>query len=75
VGTGVLSQLGGQREQLLNANAHVKDTTTITGQAKLLLRRMGRRALWNRLCLYATIGGLVVANCVVLYYGFFHHSK
>jgi vesicle transport through interaction with t-SNAREs protein 1 len=74
-GLGVLSQLGGQREQLENANRHVRETEGITGQARMLLRRMGRRAFFNRIFLYGVILSLIVANCVVLYYGFFHSSK
>jgi hypothetical protein len=75
IGQATLSQLGGQREQLLNANKHVRETTGITGQARMVLRQMGRRAFCHKMCLYATIAALLLANCTVLYYGFFHHGK
>ena len=74
VGASVLNQLGTQREQLINATSHVQDTETVTGRARLILRRMGRRAVYHRLSLYFTVVVLVAANFTVLYYGFFKSS-
>jgi hypothetical protein len=48
IGSNVLSTLGNQREQLLNANKNVRETKGVTGQAKVLLRNMGRRAMYNK---------------------------
>jgi len=68
VGSSVLTTMGAQREQLENANANVQETRGVTNQARVLLRRMGRRAVMNKLCLYFVIVVLIVANCLVIYY-------
>lgn len=60
--------MGAQREQLENANRNVSETKTIAGQAKTVLRRMGRRAAMNKVFLYVVILGLLGANGAVIYY-------
>eukprot|EP00520_Triparma_pacifica_P011259 CAMPEP_0118656886 /NCGR_PEP_ID=MMETSP0785-20121206/13718_1 /TAXON_ID=91992 /ORGANISM="Bolidomonas pacifica, Strain CCMP 1866" /LENGTH=220 /DNA_ID=CAMNT_0006549755 /DNA_START=139 /DNA_END=797 /DNA_ORIENTATION=- len=68
IGSDVLSTLGNQREQLLNANKNVRETKSITGQAKILLRNMGRRAIYNKIFLYFVILLLAVANGMIIWY-------
>ncbi|GMH53889.1 hypothetical protein TrVE_jg10176 [Triparma verrucosa] len=69
-GAHTLTTMGAQREQLENANRNVSETKTIAGQAKTVLRKMGRRAAMNKLFLYFVILCLVAANCAVIYYQF-----
>lgn len=54
--------------QLQNANSNVQETRSIASQARVVLRRMGRRAIVNKVCLYFVIALLIVANCLVIYY-------
>lgn len=68
IGARTLTTMGAQREQLENANRNVSETKTIAGQAKTVLRRMGRRAAMNKVFLYVVILGLLGANGAVIYY-------
>lgn len=75
VGASILGTMGTQREQLLNANDRVKETRGFAGQARSLLKSMGRRALCYRLFLYFIILALIAGNITVLYFGYFKSNK
>lgn len=75
VGSTVLSTLGSQREQLLNANKNVRETKSVTGQAKVLLRNMGRRAVYNKIFLYVVILALAAANGCIIWFQYLKPSK
>ncbi|GMH66424.1 hypothetical protein TrRE_jg9156 [Triparma retinervis] len=75
IGSNVLSTLGSQREQLLNANKNVRETKSVTGQAKVLLRNMGRRAIYNKIFLYFVILALAAANGCIIWFQYLKPSK
>ena len=64
-----MTDMYGQREQLLNAQKKVKETHTMAGDAKQILSSMAWRAFTNKLCLYFVILVLIGANCGLAYYG------
>ena len=55
IGLGTVENLHGQRQQLLAAQATVKETTSKTQEAARTLNGMARRAAHNRIFLYCII--------------------
>jgi len=55
IGIGTVQNLHGQREQLLAAQATVKETSSLTQDAAKTLNGMARRAAHNRMFLYSII--------------------
>ena len=70
VGANILGTMSTQREQLINANDRVKETRSYAGQARSMLKTMGRRAFFYRIFLYFVILALLAGNCTILYYGY-----
>jgi vesicle transport through interaction with t-SNAREs 1 len=70
IGTGILTDMGNQREILLDADAKVQETRGFTAQAKGVLKMMSNRAYYHKLCIYAWIILLFAAICSILYFGF-----
>jgi Snare region anchored in the vesicle membrane C-terminus len=76
IGTNTLQQMGRQREQLQNASSNLEAVQNVAMQAKIILTSMSRRALKNKLCLYAMIVSVTAANLYVLVLIFKkHHHK
>lgn len=73
IGTSTLQQMGRQREQLENANEHVRAVQNVALQAKNILQGMSRKALKSKLFLYFLITVLGGANLYVLYLIYMKH--
>jgi vesicle transport through interaction with t-SNAREs protein 1 len=70
IGANVLTDMGGQREQLLNANEQVHDMRSIIQKAKSVLRSISRQALYQRLFLYFVVLFLFVSIVLDVWYRF-----
>jgi hypothetical protein len=55
VGSTVLTDLENQREILTNAHEMVEETRDFTSQAKYVLREMGIRGAFHKVCVIFTI--------------------
>ncbi|DBA03378.1 TPA: hypothetical protein N0F65_004655 [Lagenidium giganteum] len=69
-GISVLDSLSQQRESLLSAHEKVRETKSLTGDARRILQRMTRRVLTNTIVLYTVIAILSISICYVLYHDF-----
>ena len=70
VGVNVMADLQDQREVLLGAQERVRETNAFTGEARVVLKRMAMRALYNKLVLYGIIVALLAAIGLVLWVKF-----
>jgi vesicle transport through interaction with t-SNAREs protein 1 len=75
IGNTTLLQMGRQREQLENTNSHLRAVQQVAVQAKNILTGLSRRALKNKLALYAMIGLLAWANMYVVYLIYKRHQR
>lgn len=62
IGNSTLAQMGQQREQLQGANANLARTREIIEQASVVLTDLGRKAFYNKACLYGLVGILIFGN-------------
>jgi hypothetical protein len=70
VGVNTLDNLYEQRENLLQAADDVSESKYTTAKARIMLKRMATRALYNRIFLICVIFALLLANGLFLYFGF-----
>lgn len=70
IGVGVVEELRDQRDLIVEAQRDVDETNTLTGQARVVLKRLANRALYNRLFLYTVVGVLGGAIALILYFDF-----
>merc|ERR1711976_348703 len=66
MGADTLYSMNTQREQLNNASDYLSSAREHVDQARVLLGSMGRKAVRNKMFLYAVIAALVIANVFVL---------
>ncbi|XP_022105289.1 vesicle transport through interaction with t-SNAREs homolog 1B-like [Acanthaster planci] len=71
IGVGIIDELDGQKEQLLNARDKLEDMDHSLGKSKRILNSMGRRIITNKLILMAVILVELVILGVVVYLKFF----
>lgn len=67
ISANVLSNLGEQGESLLQATDRVRDTNSTAQRARGALRRMSRRACYNRALLWSVIVLLCALIVIILY--------
>jgi hypothetical protein len=65
-----MGDLHDQRRVLLNAHAKVKETNSMVDQARVVMRRMACRAIYNKAFLWGIIVLEVTCIVLVLYYGY-----
>uniref|UniRef100_A0A0G4G644 t-SNARE coiled-coil homology domain-containing protein n=1 Tax=Chromera velia CCMP2878 TaxID=1169474 RepID=A0A0G4G644_9ALVE len=65
---GILSQLHGQREQILRTKGTLHDTGSTMDTARRILVSMHRRVLTNRIVLWTMVFLLLFANLAVVYF-------
>ena len=70
IGNTVLTDLENQREILLDAHDKVTETRGFTTDAKSVLRMMGFRAVYHKMCMLFTILVLAGVIGVIVYFGF-----
>ena len=70
IGIDVMDTLAQQREGLLNAREKVLETREFTSEARIILKRMSRRIITNRIVLWAVICILIASICMVFYHNF-----
>ena len=70
IGDSVSSDLESQRAQLINAHGKVSEMRQFTGDARTILRSMGRRAIMEKCVLVGIILVLIVSIILVVYYRF-----
>jgi hypothetical protein len=75
IGGVIITDLEGQRGQLLTAQSKVQETKQFTVDARGVLRSMGRRAVVHNLCMMFIILILFGVICVIIYYGFIEKNK
>ncbi len=75
IGTTIITDLEGQKEQLMGAHEKVKETRQFTLDAKNILRIMGNRAIMHKCCVMFTMFALLVVIGVIIYYGFLKDKK
>ena len=75
IGSGIITDLEGQREQLKNATSNTQEIKQFTFDAKNVLISMGRRAIVHNICMMLTILILFGIICVIIYYGFVAKKK
>lgn len=75
IGTTIITDLEGQKEQLMGAHDKVKETRQFTLDAKHILRIMGNRAIMHKCCVMFTMFALLVVIGVIIYYGFLKDKK
>jgi vesicle transport through interaction with t-SNAREs 1 len=70
IGSTIITDMGNQREILLNADSKVEETRGFAAQAKSVLKMMSNRAYYHKLCIYTWIIVLFACICLIIYYGF-----
>ncbi|XP_038073853.1 vesicle transport through interaction with t-SNAREs homolog 1B-like isoform X2 [Patiria miniata] len=71
IGVGIIDELDGQKEQLLNAKDKLQNMDQSLGKSKRVLNTMGRRIITNKLILMAVILVELAILGVVVYLKFF----
>eukprot|EP01039_Chlorochromonas_danica_P004334 gene4334-4755_t len=69
IGNTVITDLGSQREKLVDAKEKVQETRNFTTEARRVLRMMGNRAIMHKIFVTVLIVGLAAAIVAVGYYG------
>lgn len=69
IGNTVLTDLGSQKEKLVDAREKVKETKNFTTEARRVLKMMGNRAIMHKIFIFLLIIGLGAAIVATGYYG------
>lgn len=75
IGSNVIGDLHGQRQILLGAHEKVKETNSMVDQARVVMRRMACRAIYNKAFLWGILVLEVLCIGLVLYYGYIKKSN
>ena len=69
-GINTLQALEEQRNDLMTARTDVRDTESVMQSSRIILMRMAKQALVNKLFLWGVVVLLLIANILFLYYGY-----
>mmetsp|Transcript_13777 Transcript_13777/g.18844 ORF Transcript_13777/g.18844 Transcript_13777/m.18844 type:complete len:214 (-) Transcript_13777:202-843(-) len=70
IGDTIITDMGTQKETLMDAREKVKETKGFTVDAKRILRMMSNRAVMHKIFVIFTIVVLFAGICAITYYGF-----
>ncbi|XP_033628626.1 vesicle transport through interaction with t-SNAREs homolog 1B-like [Asterias rubens] len=74
IGVGIIDELDGQKEQLLNAKDKLENMDSSLGKSKQILNTIGRRIITNKLILVGIILVEAVILGLIVYFKFFASS-